>query len=90
LEGVNDEAMTPVQAVALAWVIRTTSSSCRAGDAFFTLIPMNFLHSSAELSRQRRVGKKAQAFGKEVGKLNVVASSEASNFDHSRPRPNGR
>lgn len=52
----------------------------------FTLIPMNFLHNSADYLVGGEWSKKAASFGKEVGKLNVVASSEASNFNHS-PKP---
>src|SRR5436305_11644012 len=51
----------------------------------FTLIPMNFLHSSADYLVGGEWSKKAASFGKEVGKINVVASTEASNFDHSAP-----
>jgi phosphoserine aminotransferase len=49
----------------------------------FTIIPMNLLHGSADYLVSGEWSKKAASFGKEVGKINVVASSEASNFDHS-------
>jgi phosphoserine aminotransferase len=49
----------------------------------FTTIPMNFLSGSADYLVGGEWGKKATTFGKEVGKINVVATSEASNFDHS-------
>src|SRR5207249_2561185 len=49
----------------------------------FTVIPMNFLHSSADYLVSGEWSKKAASFGKEVGKINIVATSEASNFDHS-------
>jgi phosphoserine aminotransferase len=49
----------------------------------FTLIPMNFDHASADYLVSGEWSKKAAAFGKEVGKVNVVATSEATNFDHS-------
>ena len=49
----------------------------------FTLIPMNLDHTSADYLVSGEWSKKAASFGKEVGKINVVASSEASNFDHS-------
>ncbi len=52
----------------------------------FTLIPMNILHGSADYLVSGEWSKKAASFGKEVGKINIVASSEASNFDHS-PKP---
>ncbi len=51
----------------------------------FTLIPMNFLHGGADYLVAGEWSKKAASVGKEVGKINVVASSEASNFDHSPP-----
>ena len=53
----------------------------------FTLIPMNLDHTSADYLVGGEWSKKAASFGKEVGKINVVATSEASNFDHS-PTPN--
>ncbi len=53
---------------------------------FFTLIPMNYLHTSADYLVSGEWSKKAVSNGKEIGKLNVVATSEASNFDHS-PAP---
>ncbi len=52
---------------------------------FFTLIPMNFLHTSADYLVGGEWSKKAASALKEFGKGNVVASSEASNFDHSPP-----
>ena len=54
--------------------------------ALFTLIPMNFLHSSADYLSSGEWSKKAISFGKEIGKINVVASSEGTEFDHS-PAP---
>ena len=53
----------------------------------FTLIPMNFLHGSADYLVSGEWSKKAASAGKEVGKVNVVATSEATNFDHA-PQPN--
>src|SRR5579872_344968 len=49
----------------------------------FTLIPMNFLHTSGDYLVSGEWSKKAVSFGKEVGATNVVASSEPSNFDHA-------
>src|SRR5438067_7233775 len=51
----------------------------------FTVIPMNLLRGSADYLVGGEWSKKAASFGKEIGKINVVASSEASNFDHSPP-----
>jgi phosphoserine aminotransferase len=53
----------------------------------FTLIPMNFDTNAADYLVSGEWSKKAASFGKEVGKINVVATSEATNFDHS-PLPN--
>src|SRR3954454_14132421 len=52
----------------------------------FTLIPMNFNHTSVDYLVGGEWSKKAVSFGKEVGKINVVATSESSNFNHS-PAP---
>jgi phosphoserine aminotransferase len=52
----------------------------------FTVIPMNFLHGSGDYLVSGEWSKKAASFGKEVGKLNVVATSESSNFDHCPPQ----
>jgi phosphoserine aminotransferase len=52
----------------------------------FTVIPMNFLHGSADYLVAGEWSKKAASFGKEVGKINVVATSESTNFDHA-PQP---
>ncbi|MGD0389878.1 MAG: 3-phosphoserine/phosphohydroxythreonine transaminase [Tepidisphaeraceae bacterium] len=49
----------------------------------FTVIPMNFLNTSADYLVGGEWSKKAASSAKEVGAINVVASSEASNFDHS-------
>src|SRR6185312_3435072 len=52
----------------------------------FTTIPMNFLSGSADYLVSGEWSKKANSFGKEIGKINVVATSEASNFNHSPPQ----
>jgi len=49
----------------------------------FTTIPMNYLHTSADYLVGGEWSKKAASFGKEIGKVNVVATSESTNFDHS-------
>src|SRR5204863_9742913 len=56
--------------------------------ALFTLIPMNYLHGSADYLVGGEWSKKAVSNGKEIAspaKINVVATSESSNFDHSPP-----
>lgn len=51
--------------------------------AMFTLIPMNLLKTSADYLVSGEWSKKAVSNGKDLGKINVVATSESSNFDHS-------
>jgi phosphoserine aminotransferase len=52
----------------------------------FTLIPMNFLHASADLLVGGEWSKKAQVGVKDLGlKANIVADTSATNFDHSAP-----
>src|SRR3954452_10183112 len=84
-EGVLDEAIT--RAKQLVGLGDTHDVLFLQGGAtqLFTLIPMNFLHNSADYLVSGEWSKKAQSFGKEIGKINVVASTEASNFDHSAP-----
>jgi phosphoserine aminotransferase len=53
--------------------------------AMFTIIPMNFLHTSGDYLVGGEWSKKAASNGKEIGKVNVVATSESTNFDHSPP-----
>src|SRR5580704_689418 len=52
----------------------------------FTVIPMNMLYTGADYLVGGEWSKKAASFGKEVGKINVVATTEPSNFDHSAPQ----
>src|SRR3984957_20011909 len=82
-EAVNDEAITRCKK--LLGIGDTHDVVFLQGGAtqLFTLIPMNYLHTSADYLVSGEWSKKAVSFGKEVGTLNVVASSEASNFDHS-------
>lgn len=49
----------------------------------FSIIPMNFLHNSADFLVSGEWSKKATAVAKEIGKTSIVASSEATNFDHA-------
>src|SRR6201987_4216829 len=84
-EAVNDEAIA--LAKKLVGVGDTHDVVFLQGGAtqLFTLIPMNFLHGSADYLVGGEWSKKAASFGKEIGKINIVASTEASNFDHSTP-----
>ncbi|HEX4056470.1 MAG TPA: 3-phosphoserine/phosphohydroxythreonine transaminase [Tepidisphaeraceae bacterium] len=82
-EAVNDEAIKRCKQ--LLGIGETHDVIFLQGGAtqLFTLIPMNFLHTSADYLVGGEWGKKAVTFGKEIGTINVVATSEASNFDHT-------
>ena len=82
-EAVNDEAITRCKKLLGLGDTHDVIFLQGGATQLFTLIPMNFLHSSADYLVSGEWSKKAASFGKEVGKLNVVATSEASNFDHS-------
>jgi phosphoserine aminotransferase len=85
-EAVNDEANTRCKK--LLGIGDTHDVIFLQGGAtvMFTLIPMNYLHTSADYLVSGEWSKKAAAAEKEIGKINIVASSEASNFDHSAPQ----
>jgi phosphoserine aminotransferase len=82
-EAVNDEAITRCKQLLGLGDAHDVVFLQGGATQLFTLIPMNFLHASADYLSSGEWSKKAVSFGKEIGKINVVASSEASNFDHS-------
>jgi phosphoserine aminotransferase len=82
-EGVNDEAIKLCKKLLNLGDTHDVLFLQGGATQFFTTIPMNFLHTSADYLASGEWSKKAVSFGKEVGKINVVATSEASNFDHS-------
>ncbi|HWE02312.1 MAG TPA: 3-phosphoserine/phosphohydroxythreonine transaminase [Tepidisphaeraceae bacterium] len=84
-EAVNDEAIS--RAKRLVGLADTHDVIFLQGGAtqLFTLIPLNFLHTSADYLVGGEWSKKAAGGAKDLGKVNVVATSEASNFDHSPP-----
>jgi phosphoserine aminotransferase len=82
-EAVNDEAMTRCKQLLGLGDTHDVIFLQGGATQMFTLIPMNFLHTSADYLVSGEWSKKAQSFGKEVGTINVVATSEASNFDHA-------
>jgi len=49
----------------------------------FTLIPMNLLHGTADYLVSGEWSKKGASGAKDLGKVNIVESSEPTNFDHS-------
>jgi phosphoserine aminotransferase len=82
-EGVLDEAMTRCKKLLGLGDTHEVLFLQGGATALFTLIPLNLLHGSADYLSSGEWSKKAVSAGKEIGKVNVVASSEASNFDHS-------
>src|SRR5256885_10118178 len=82
-EAVNDEAIALCKKLLNLGDTHDVLFLQGGATQLFTLIPMNFLHNSADYLVGGEWSKKAQSFGKEIGKINVVASSEGSNFDHS-------
>jgi phosphoserine aminotransferase len=82
-EAVNDEAIARAKKLLNLGDTHDVLFLQGGATQMFTLIPMNFLHTTADYLVGGEWSKKAASFGKEVGTLNVVASSEASNFDHS-------
>ena len=84
-EGVNDEAITRCKQLLGLGDTHDVTFLQGGATAFFTLIPMNFLHNSADYLVSGEWSKKAAGAGKDLGKLNVVANTESSNFDHSAP-----
>jgi phosphoserine aminotransferase len=85
-DGVVDEAI--VRAKQLACVGDSHDVLFLQGGAtqLFTTIPMNFLHTQADYLVGGEWSKKAASNGKEIGKINVVATSESTNFDHTPPQ----
>ena len=82
-EAVNDEAIARCKQLLGLGDTHDVLFLQGGATQLFTLIPMNFLHTSADYLVSGEWSKKAVSFGKEVGKINVVGNSEASNFDHS-------
>jgi phosphoserine aminotransferase len=82
-EAVNDEAVTRCKKLLGLGDTHDVLFMQGGATIFFTLIPMNFLHTGADYLVGGEWSKKAVSAGKEVGAINVVATSEASNFDHS-------
>src|SRR6266566_6193921 len=85
-EAVNDEAITRCKQLLGLGDGHDVVFLQGGATQLFTLIPMNFLHASADYLVGGEWSKKAQSFGKEVGKNTIVASSESSNFDHCPPQ----
>lgn len=84
-EAVNDEAIQRCKALFGLGDAHDVVFLQGGATALFTLIPLNFLNNSADYLVSGEWSRKAHAAAKEIGKTNVVASSEASNFDHAPP-----
>ncbi|HEX8915118.1 MAG TPA: 3-phosphoserine/phosphohydroxythreonine transaminase [Humisphaera sp.] len=85
-EGVNDEAIALCKKLLGLGDTHDVVFLQGGATALFTLIPMNFLHGTGDYLVSGEWSKKAAAAAKDLGKVNVVASTEASNFDHSAPQ----
>src|SRR3954452_8531271 len=84
-EAVNDEAMTLAKKLVGVTDSHDVVFLQGGATALFTLIPMNFLHTQADYLVSGEWSKKAAGAAKDLGKVNVVGNTEASNFDHSTP-----
>jgi len=84
-EAVNDEAIARCKQLLGLGDTHDVLFLQGGATQLFTVIPLNFLHGSADYLVSGEWSKKAASFAKEVGKINTVASSEASNFDHAPP-----
>jgi phosphoserine aminotransferase len=84
-EAVNDEAMTRCKQLLGLGDSHDVLFLQGGATALFTLIPLNLLSGSADYLVGGEWSKKAATNAKDLGKINIVASSEASNFDHSPP-----
>ncbi|HLL89144.1 MAG TPA: 3-phosphoserine/phosphohydroxythreonine transaminase [Tepidisphaeraceae bacterium] len=85
-EAVNDEAIQRCKALLGLGDTHDVLFLQGGATAMFALIAMNYLHSQADYLVSGEWSKKAAANAKDLGKVNVVATSEASNFDHA-PQP---
>jgi phosphoserine aminotransferase len=82
-EGVMDEAIARCKALLGLGDTHDVLFLQGGATALFTIIPMTLLKGSADYLVSGEWSKKAASVAKEMGaKHNVVASSEASNFDH--------
>jgi phosphoserine aminotransferase len=85
-EAVNDEAISLCKKLLNLGDSHDVVFLQGGATALFTLIPMNYLHGTADYLVGGEWSKKAAGGAKDLGKVNVVATTEASNFDHSAPQ----
>jgi phosphoserine aminotransferase len=84
-EGVLDESITRCKQLLGLGDTHDVLFMQGGATQMFTVIPMNFLHGTADYLVGGEWSKKAASGAKDLGKVNVVATTEASNFDHSAP-----
>jgi phosphoserine aminotransferase len=85
-EAVNDEAISLCKKLLNLGDTHDVVFLQGGATALFTLIPMNYLHGTADYLVGGEWSKKAAGAAKDLGKVNVVATTETSNFDHSAPQ----
>lgn len=84
-EAVNDEAMSLCKKLLGLGDSHDVLFLQGGATMLFTTIAMNFLHGTGDYLVSGEWSKKAAGAAKDLGKVNVVASTEASNFNHSTP-----
>jgi phosphoserine aminotransferase len=82
-EAVNDEAIALAKKLVGVGDTHDVVFLQGGATALFTLIPMNYLHGTGDYLVSGEWSKKAAGAAKDLGKVNIVATTEASNFDHS-------
>jgi phosphoserine aminotransferase len=85
-EAVNDEAIAKCKSLLGLGDTHDVVFLQGGATQLFTTIPMNFLNGTADYLVGGEWSKKAAGAAKDLGKTNVVANTEASNFDHSAPQ----
>lgn len=84
-EGVLDEAIAKAKSLLGIADSHDVVFLQGGATALFSIIPMNYLHTSADYLVSGEWSKKALSAAKDLGKVNLVASTESTNFDHSTP-----
>jgi phosphoserine aminotransferase len=85
-EAVNDEAISLSKKLLGLGDTHDVVFLQGGATALFTLIPMNYLHGTADYLVGGEWSKKAAGAAKDLGNINIVGTSEATNFDHSPQR----
>src|SRR4051794_7288101 len=85
-EGVASEAVTRAKALVGVGDSHDVVFLQGGATALFSIIPMNFLQGTGDYLVSGEWSKKAAAAAKDLGKANVVATTESTNFDHSAPQ----